>query len=286
MTIMLVALSGMIGGGVGYYLGVDQPSPEALVKIEELRQQVRDDRADVLSAQAKAEDELDALALRIGTIQAQMLRLDAVGERLVTVAGLDKEEFLFGENLGIGGLDSGLDGKTESAVKMLTQLENYESLLKKQETQLSFLEDILINKDVLKDVLPSGLPVEGGWISSGFGSRIHPVSGKRKAHLGVDFPGKKGTEILSVAPGVVIKSERVSGYGNLVEIRHAEGYTTRYAHNSKLLVKEGDLVEKGQAVALMGATGVVTGTHLHFEVRKNGTPVNPKKYFELTKKSS
>lgn len=285
ITICMIALSGIIGGGVGYYMGVDRPSPEALTQIEELKSLVRADRAEVLSAQARAEDELDAMALRLGMIQAQMMRLDAVGERLVGVAGLDKEEFLFGEDIGVGGVDAGIDGQTESAAKLLAELENLESLLKQQEQQLGLLEDVLINKDVLKEVLPSGSPVKNGWISSGFGSRIHPVSGKRKAHLGVDFPGKKGSEILSVAPGVVIKSKRVSGYGNLVEIRHAEGYTTRYAHNSKLLVKEGDLVEKGQTIALMGATGVVTGTHLHFEVRKNGNAVNPKKFLKLADKS-
>lgn len=280
MTIALVVLSGVVGGGVGFYIGTDSPSPEAMSRINELKQLVRSDRAEVLSAQARAEDELDALAVRLGTIQAQVMRLDAVGERLVNLAGLDKDEFLFNEELGIGGIDLGDDGQTESPVHLLAELDNFEGILKQQEYQLTLLEEVLMNRDILKDVLPSGLPVENGWISSGFGSRIHPVSGKRKPHLGVDFPGKKGTKIYAVAPGVVIKSEKVSGYGNMVEIRHAEGYTTRYAHASKLLVNEGDLVEKDQEIALMGATGVVTGTHLHFEVRKDGSPINPKQFFD------
>ncbi len=280
------AISGGIGAMLGYERGLDEASPEMLTKLELLQQNLNEDRQAVMKAQARAEDELDALAARLGSIQAQVMRLEAVGEHLVGVADLDESEFIFGQEPGIGGLDNGSDGESESGIRLLAELDNFEALLKQQEYQLTLLEEVLMNKDVLREIMPSGLPVnKGGWISSGFGSRIHPISGKRKMHLGVDFPGRRGTEILAVAPGVVTKSKYVSGYGYMIEIRHADGYLTRYAHNSKLLVGEGDLIEKGEKIALMGSTGSATGTHLHFEVRKDGVAVNPKKFIKHVDKS-
>ena len=166
-------------------------------------------------------------------------------------------------------------GKTQSASDLIAGMGALEKILHERGEQLNVLEEWLMTNEVRRQTLPSGLPVFAGWVSSDFGSRINPVTGKRHRHTGVDIPGDPGEDVLAVAAGLVTRSERVNGYGNLVEIRHADGYTTRYAHNQANLVKEGDRVEKGQVIAFLGSSGRTTGPHVHFEVRRDGEPVDP-----------
>ena len=278
LVLLLVAFA---SGAGGFYAGYVQPQKSSLVAVDALHHQLTQDRQYLLDTQTRVEAELDALALRLGSIQAQMTRLDALGERLVGIAGLDDSEFVFGDTPGLGDLSRGEDGETVSATQLLNDIDRFSRQLVMQEQQLDLLEDILVSQGVSRSAVPSLLPVRKGWISSNFGSRIHPISGRRKMHEGIDIPGRRGTEILAAAPGVVIKSEYDSGgYGNLVEIRHADGYVTKYAHNSKLLTEPGQYVERGEVIALMGSTGISTGTHLHFEVHKNGAPINPRSYIE------
>ena len=140
---------------------------------------------------------------------------------------------------------------------------------------------MLMDKSVQNKTLPEGEPVASGWISSLFGWRTDPINGKREFHEGIDFASKADTRVVAVASGIVTWSGRRAGYGNLVEISHGNGYVTRYAHNRKNLVAVGDKVDKGQPVAIMGSTGRSTGTHVHFEVVRNGKPVDPKKYISV-----
>jgi len=275
-----VFLIAALSGAGGFYAGYKQPEKAANAVLNTLQEQLVQDKTVLRETQLRVESELDALALRLGTIQAQMTRLDAIGERLVGMVGLDDDEFVFGDAPSVGDFYLGLNGEPVSATMLLSETDRFAQQLVIQEQQLGLLEDILMSQGVQRSAVPSLLPVRKGWISSNFGSRIHPISGKRRMHEGIDIPGRHGTEILAAAPGVVIKSEYDRGYGNLIEIRHADGYVTKYAHNSKMLAEIGQYVEKGDVIALMGSTGVATGTHLHFEVHKNGAPINPRQYIE------
>ena len=272
-----------VAGNIGYRLGSEAVAPETQEQIASLTQIINSQRDSLEAAQAKAGDDMDALAIRLGQLQAKMMRLESVGQRLAQAAELDVSEFTFSEVPGMGDISDGENGRTHTGAELVASMEQLEKILDLQDQQLSLLEEMVMVRELREDVLPSGMPVENGYISSGFGGRIHPISGKYKGHQGVDIPGKKGTPVNSVAAGIVIKSERSGGYGNMVEIRHPDGYTTRYAHNQKNLVKEGDLVEKGQKIALLGSTGRSTGPHVHFEVRKDDKPVNPVAFIRQNK---
>ncbi len=225
-------------------------------------------------------EHLNALVARLGSLQAHVIRLDAMGRRLVGIAGLDEGEFDF-ENPPAQGGPEPLPLFEESVVKLPGLMESVDALDKQLEDrtqQFSVLESMFMNRNLLDSVLPAGRPVQDGWVSSYFGFRADPFTGRRAHHDGVDIAGKKGDSIEVVGSGVVTFSGARSGYGNLVEINHGNGYVTRYGHNQINLVKEGDKVNKGQAVALMGSTGRSTGPHVHFEVLRNGKVVNPIKY--------
>jgi murein DD-endopeptidase MepM/ murein hydrolase activator NlpD len=145
-------------------------------------------------------------------------------------------------------------------------------------TKLTVVEQLIMNRNLQGRIVPSGSAVENGLQSSGFGKRIDPFTGRKEQHKGIDIAGKEGSSIHAVADGVVSWSGERSGYGNLVEISHGDGYVTRYGHNKRCLVKTGDTVSRGDAIALMGSTGRSTGPHVHIEVLRNGKPVNPDRY--------
>lgn len=274
--------------GAGFHLGeqataaASAPAAKARIEsIEALQTWVDEEKAGIEVARKQTEDHLDALAMRLARLQAQMMRVDAVGERLVKLGKLDAAEFDFGTPPAVGGPDEAepAEGeRTQSASDLISDMETLERLLHQRKEQLSVLEEWLMTNEIERQTTPTGLPVLAGWISSGFGSRINPVTGKRQRHAGVDIPGIRGEDVISVAAGAVTRSERVSGYGNMIEIRHADGYTTRYAHNQTNLVEEGDRVEQSQVIALLGSSGRATGAHVHFEVRKDGDPVDPSEF--------
>ena len=141
---------------------------------------------------------------------------------------------------------------------------------------------MMMNRNLQAEVMPAGRPVTHGWLSSYFGMRTDPFTGHRAFHTGLDFAGKLGSDVVAVAAGVVTYAGKRSGYGNLVEINHGNGYSTRYGHNSKILVNVGQTIKKGQVIAKMGSTGRSTGPHVHFEVLINGHAVNPKKYIQAS----
>jgi len=192
------------------------------------------------------------------------------------MAPLTDGEFYFDSVPAIGGPEEPYaTGSNIAAPEVLAAMTELDSQLDNREAQLDALESVLMNQNLSERVYPQGRPVKSGWMSSYFGKRTDPFTGKQANHRGVDFAGKSGAEIVTVADGVVTWSSPRYGFGKLVEINHGNGYSTRYAHNSENLVAVGDEVKKGQIVALMGETGRATGPNLHFEVLRNGQRVNP-----------
>ena len=235
-------------------------------------------QAEIAAIRHDAETELDALTLRIGKMQAQMLRLNALGERLVRQADLDRSEFNFDTVPAVGGPGEMLNAQSVRMPDFLDMLDQLDSELEGRQDMLSVLEVLLMNRNVHERAMPSGKPIAEGWLSSRYGKRSDPFTGKQVFHKGLDFAGRKGADVLAVGDGVVSWSGKSSGYGNLIEINHGNGYVTRYGHNQHHLVEVGDTVKKGQQVAMMGSTGRSTGPHVHFEVLHNGKRVNPAKY--------
>jgi murein DD-endopeptidase MepM/ murein hydrolase activator NlpD len=212
-------------------------------------------------------------------MNARIIRLDALGRRLTEMADLEEGEFEFDSIPAIGGPEEEEESyPTGSAVavpEVLTAMQVLDNQLNDREAQLSVLESMLLDQNLSDRVYPQGRPVKSGWMSSYFGRRTDPFTGKPANHRGVDFAGKAGAAVIAVADGVVTWSSPRYGFGKLVEINHGNGYATRYAHNSENLVSVGQEVRKGQTVALMGDTGRATGPNLHFEVIRNGKRVNP-----------
>lgn len=221
--------------------------------------------------------QVDALTLRMGSIQAGLLRLDALGQRLTEVAKIGKSEFDFESAPAVGGPESAEDGESYSLPDLQASLVKIERQIADREQQLDVLDELFVSKKIQKDLFIAGRPIKKGWMSSRYGYRSDPFSGKRAWHAGVDFAGKDGSDIVAVASGVVTWSSSRYGYGNLVQINHG-GVTTRYGHCKEILVKVGEVVKKGQVIARMGSTGRSTGPHVHFEVIKNNKSLNPEKY--------
>ena len=247
--------------------------------IDTLRQQLLAQQAQLDETDARSKRDLDALAIQLGDLQAQAARLNALGQRLTRMGKLDDGEFNFAKAPSVGGPE--LHGPTDGdflAPQFTESLDRLRNQFNTQAEQLGVLETLLLDRDLEAEFMPSGMPVRSGFISSSFGNRIDPFNGSRSFHAGVDFDGNKGSDILTVASGVVIFAGRHPDFGNMIDIDHGNGYTTRYAHNDKNLVKVGDVVTGGQLIAKMGATGRATGSHCHLEVWYQGKPIDPKKF--------
>lgn len=239
-------------------------------------------RMELTQARESAEQNARALARRIAQLQAQMLRVNAAGARLTEIAGLDRGEFDFDQSAPLGGPEE-TENQDITLPNVFASLDRFETELSDRERQMRVLEDLLLASRLQKQVRPSGWPVANGWISSAFGRRIDPFTGRYANHNGMDFAARAGTDVLSVAAGIVTEAGDRFGYGRIVEINHGNGYVTRYGHNSQVLVKAGDMVNKGQRIALMGSTGRSTGPHVHFEVLYNGSVVNPERYIQAAR---
>ncbi len=226
----------------------------------------------------QAEDRIAALTLRMAELQARLMRLDALGERLTSIAKLKRGEFDFSQPPAVGGPESAALGDAYNAPDFLTVIDQLTNRIENREQQLQTLEALLAKRKIQDDIFIAGRPIKRGWMSSRYGRRTDPFSGRIAWHSGVDFAGKLGSDIVSVAAGVVTWSSKRHGYGDMVEINHGGGFSTRYAHNSQNQVKVGDVVKKGQVIALMGSSGRSTGPHVHFEVYKHGRPVDPASY--------
>jgi murein DD-endopeptidase MepM/ murein hydrolase activator NlpD len=218
---------------------------------------------------------VDGMAMRLGEVNAHVIRLDALGKRLTEMASIDSHEFNFDRDPPAGGPEpdgEGVSAQIPDLSAMLSQLEQRVDL---RESQLSALENVILARELKEEIHPEGRPVANGFISSYFGERTDPLDGREAFHKGVDFAGTAGSQVVAVAAGIVTWAGARSGFGKLVEINHGDGYITRYAHNERTLVTVGQTVKRGEPVALMGSTGRSTGPHVHFEVVRNGRPVDP-----------
>ena len=270
--------------GLSYEFGMKKGVARAQAAEETLAAEEARERAEALADMAvEAERRLESMTLLLAELQSRVTRLDAVGMNLTQSAGLEPGEFNFDMAPALGGP---LMTSQEDARELIPALEGelfaLSTALDDREVQLDILSELIQGEQVKSDATPSGRPILSGWLSSRYGTRIDPFSGKKAWHEGVDFAGKAGSDIVAVASGVVSWSGERYGYGKMVEVAHGDGVITRYAHNQENHVKEGDMVRRGDVVALMGNSGRSTGPHVHFEVHKNGRPVDPASYLRRT----
>lgn len=288
LAIMLIAIA---SGGVGFWLGKYRLAAHVRIADAVSGQRATEGAGRTAAAQRLEEwrgtvqPDVDTLAARVGKLQAEVLRINALGQRLVEMAGLDDEEFDFRNPAPAGGPDdvelrpNRADDVAQDLAKVLAELGD-------RNRKLVLLETLIMERDLKAHTVPEGWPLlSGGVVTSKFGYRRHPITGRSSLHKGIDIAGKTGADIVAMADGLVVFAGRKSGYGNIVELRHANGLETRYAHNNRNMVKEGDLVRKGQVIAKLGSTGRSTGPHVHFEVRRNGEAVDPMRYLDLSERS-
>lgn len=277
VVVAFVLCSGIFYSGFRMAGAFGVANPEA--QVDAWRSDLDQQQALLDATRAAVVQNVDALALRLGQMNARVLRLDALGQRLTQMAGLDDGEFDFSSLPSLGGPEEPLAiADVDQVSSLLTALDRLGAQLDDRQQQLNVLEDFLLNRKLRDEVHPEGRPVTSGYISSMFGNRTDPFTGRAAFHKGVDFAGREGSAVVAVASGVVIWSGDRYGYGQMVEVNHGNGYVTRYAHNSDNLVAVGDTVKRGETIAVMGSTGRATGPNLHFEVLHNGRLVNPLSY--------
>lgn len=261
--------------GVGVLLGVGASVGIATAQNAQLQHTVAAQQAQLHAANANAQREINALAARLGELQAQANRLNALGERLTRAGQLQDGEFDFDQPVPTGGAGPVRDMPVR---ELRNELGTLETQFAGSSQQLAVLEELLFKRELDRNSVPSREPIAGSYITSGFGGRADPIVGGHQFHKGIDFKASVGDPVLAVADGVVSFSGVRSGYGNVIEIDHGNGYVTRYAHNSRLVGHVGDLVRAGQQIAKAGSTGRSTGAHVHFEVWTNGRVVNPRRF--------
>lgn len=245
--------------------------------VAQWRATVDAQRSQVADMRQLSDSQTLAVGRQMAQMQARLLRMEALGARITEMADLDEGEFSFGEPAAQGGPAvrrqdplnwSDLQGK----------LDELAGDLRVRENELEILESMLRERDYSEAKAIAGRPVTWGWMSSQYGKRVDPFSGKMGWHAGVDFAGKDGSDVVAVASGVVTHAGKRYGYGLMVEVTHGDGYVTRYGHHKAVLVNTGDIVKKGQVIGEMGSSGRSTGPHVHFEVLKNGRHVDPARY--------
>lgn len=240
-----------------------------------------DQKQEALRTQQMVQGHLNAMAVKLGELQAQLLRLDGLGEHLAKAAGLKPQELPSlqpGRVPGRGGAESSLPSRALSVGEFADLLAKLGQQVDERTDQLGVLEALLVQDSANRRFLPTLAPIVDGWFSSNFGYRIDPFTGLQSFHEGIDFPAEPGTPVVAAASGKVVAAGRHPQYGKILAIDHGNGLVSRYAHASQVHVGEGDLVVRGQRVAAVGSTGRSTGPHLHFEVRLNGVPQNPARF--------
>lgn len=282
LVFCLVLLAGIMSGGY-WVASLNHTDRDILLLTSDIttrwKQENRQQQSQIQNLQEETDDQLQALTIRMAELQARILRLDALGEMLTTSAKLKNGEFDFSAKAPIGGPLDDIEQEGGFQVPHLaTELDRLASQIQDREHQLEVLASMLDNKAFRNQIFLAGKPVLRGWMSSSFGRRTDPFTGRLAWHNGVDFAAKEGTDIIAVGSGVVTWSSKRYGYGLMVEVNHGNGYSTRYAHAKESLVKVGDVIKKGQTLALIGSSGRSTGPHVHFEVYKNGRAVDPATY--------
>lgn len=217
---------------------------------------------------------LDAMARRVGEMQARMVQLESLGERVLGLAGMAPSDI---QNVDARG--GALVGARDMSMEELqATLDDLEKLTNQRVDLMTVLESRLFDQHIRKKMIPTHAPVTGRTAGSAFGWRVDPITGQSALHTGLDFQAETGTPILAAAGGVVVTQEFHPAYGNMVEVDHGNQLVTRYAHASRTLVKRGDIVRRGQKIAEVGTTGRSTGPHLHFEVLVQGVFQDPQKF--------
>ncbi len=270
---------------IANHIGSEEPEVVSQWRAKlDLQQEALEDLQLISTSQA------ETLGRQIAMLQARILRMEALGERVVEVANLDAEDFSFGQPAATGGplvanpsVEAALvtGSVTEQVLdmqEMQPEVDGVARSIRALERELKIMESLLRDKEYRQAIAPTGRPVTWGWMSSKYGERLDPISGKKAWHAGVDFAGKNGSDVVAVGGGVVTYAGKRYGYGKMVEIAHGDGYVTRYGHHQEVLVALGDVVKPGQVIGLMGSSGRSTGPHVHLEVLKNGRHVDPSKY--------
>jgi murein DD-endopeptidase MepM/ murein hydrolase activator NlpD len=282
--VTLSVLSGLalaILGGVfalGLQLGRGSHERVALADTVRFGALLAQQKQQIAELKQQLQLRVDAMALRLGEMNAHVIRLDALGKRLTEMADIDSREFNFDRDPPSGGPEGDGEGASAQIPDLSAMVSQLEQRVDLRESQLTALENVILARELKQEIHPEGRPVQSGFISSYFGERADPFDGLEAFHKGVDFAGSAGSKVVAVAAGVVTWAGERSGYGKLVEINHGDGYLTRYAHNERMLVSVGQTVKRGEPVALMGSTGRSTGPHVHFEVLRNGRQVDPLTY--------
>lgn len=260
------------------YSGVDPSFAQS--RITEEQKQVAMQQAALAELKAETEKKLTAMTIYLGEMRAQVRRLDAVGQRLAEVAELDNGEFDFNESMPIGGPELvTAEIPVSDGRDVMDQIDNMLVKLSDKQKQLSLLESVMMNHNIVTDSFIAGRPISSGWMSSQYGIRKDPFNGTPAMHKGLDFASyDEDVKVIATGAGVVTWAGSRYGYGNLVEIDHGAGLKTRYGHNDELLVNVGDVVTRGQPIAQMGSTGRSTGPHVHYEVLRNDRQIDPYKF--------
>ena len=284
VQVMLIAFGILLSGfmlATGTYfitmhLAADASNPYFRALVNTLH---RDDAA---RTEARTKENLDALAAKVGQLQARILRLDAFGQRLAKAAGIKSDEFRFDEQPPQGGPAVLLDHDL-TVPEFRKMLDEMSRVVDDRSEKLGVLDSFFMDDRLARKTIPTTMPIPGAYFSSKFGYRIDPINGHSEFHTGLDIVAPIGTKVEAAAGGVVSYSGTMPEYGNVIDIDHDNGLTSRYAHLSKRIAKVGDVVMKGQVIGLVGNTGRTTGPHLHFEVREKGIPLNPTKFLAMGK---
>ena len=275
VTVTLLGVVGLALVAGVFSLGVTAGVKGANLGVLGESSAMAQERGDLARLRARLQEGIDGLALKMGMLNAHMVRLNALGKRLAQMANLSSREFDFDHEPALGGSDSDSTGRGTVVPDLSAMIDQFDRNLDFRAAQFSALESVLLGRELSAEVRPSGRPVMAGYISSYFGERMDPFNGEEAFHKGLDFASDTGSDVLAVAQGVVTWASQREGYGVLVEVNHGNGYVTRYAHNSRALVAAGDTVQRGQAVAVVGSTGRSTGPHVHFEVLRDGRQIDP-----------
>ena len=278
VTLVFVGTAGLYWISLRYAAELRIPAIQQIV--------LQANQAEAERGRAFVQQNLNAMAVKLGEMQAQLARLDALGERLSSLAGFRPQDFRFSEAPGLGGASPTLlPPQNLSLADFSDKLSMLERDVETRNDLLSVLEAQLFEQAVKKKMIPTMLPVSAPYNASAFGRRVDPFTGQWAMHEGIDFLAEKGSPVAAAADGVVIFAGFHPQYGYMVDIDHGNDLVTRYAHQSKVIVKEGEVVQRGRKLGEVGSTGRSTGPHLHFEVRYRGAAQNPMKFL-LSKSQS
>ena len=271
---VFILFFGLFASG-GYYFGTLEGQKE---QPDVIFAEIKAQKLFLENLRKDMEEELAAFSSSTAALHGYLSRLDAVADRILQANDMDSSEFNFGNVSPIGGPEG--ESETPGWSELVKNISVLDKEIEFREGKLALLESFLLEKKLHDQINPGGKPISKGWISSVYGYRLHPISGKREFHSGIDFAGKQGSFVRAVASGVVTWSGARWGYGNMVEINHGNGYITRYAHNKENLADLGQKVNKGESIALLGSSGMSTGPHVHFEVLYKDKAITPKKFID------